>query len=425
MAPTFCKRCKDEGCGLSDELAEPDSSPERLLERYDLKSKINRFHSPIVRQLPPDVMSTIFEFCLTYFADHQFSSILSFAKEDLSIPLPLGAICSYWREIAWSTPTLWSSLVVRVSSKHDPQMINSITQEWLARSGQLPLSICILSTSTRDDQIQALTNIINQYASRWSNLDLYIYRYHLKYFHATGSAPILKSVRLHGVLGLFKLDFPLTCPRLERVNLTNLNVNGNNISWDSLTHLTLLYSSIQGHDVIQWSNLTHLSIICSMTISEIFRILRKTPRLVFCRISRFGPEVYEEHIGAPVLTLASLRSLRLITSHAEDVLNYLIAPHLEELSLPKYYYQLMDISMEVIASFLKRSAIHGSLRVLQVELERQPTTRIIPKNGISYVSSLVEQGAIVSVLTEWDDITLFTNSLNTGIWAVIVYQFII
>jgi hypothetical protein len=104
-----------ERCDPWDELAELDALSERLrLKHYDLKRNINQFHSPIVRQLPPDVTSTIFEFCLPNFADHQLSF---YTKEDLSIPLSLGAICSYWREIAWSTPSLWSSLVVRVPSK--------------------------------------------------------------------------------------------------------------------------------------------------------------------------------------------------------------------------------------------------------------------------------------------------------------------
>jgi hypothetical protein len=51
-----------------DELAELDALSEvselLRLKRYDLKRKINQFHSPIMRQLPPDVMSTVFEFCL-------------------------------------------------------------------------------------------------------------------------------------------------------------------------------------------------------------------------------------------------------------------------------------------------------------------------------------------------------------------------
>jgi hypothetical protein len=157
MASTFCNRCESEGCALWDELAELDASPERIIERYDLKRNINRFHSPIIRQIPTDVISIIFEFCLTDFADHQLSP---YDKMDLSIPLSLGAICSYWREIAWSTPTLWSSLVVRFSSGHDSHMVTSITQEWLSRSGQLPLSICILAKHVYD-HVPALANIIN------------------------------------------------------------------------------------------------------------------------------------------------------------------------------------------------------------------------------------------------------------------------
>jgi hypothetical protein len=389
MALTFCEDAVEEGC---DELAELDALPERLrLERYDLKRKINRFHSAIVRQLPPDVTSTIFEFCLPDFADHQLSP---FTKED-SVPLSLGAICSYWREIAWSTPSLWSSLVVRVSSKHDSHIVTGIAQEWLARSGQLPLSICILAKPAYN-QFSALADIINQYSSRWSNLDLYMPQRYYQCLHA--SAPILKSIRFHcsGFDGR-TLDFPLTCPRLERAHLSSFQVDVTNIQWDNLTHLTLL----------------------SMSIINTFLILRKTPRLVFCKISGSHSR-YGDPIGASVLTLASLRSLQLITIFAKDFLNNLIAPHLEEFSLPKYYNPSMEVSMEVITSFLKRSAVHGPLHVLK--LDRYPATRI-PRNRISYVSSLVEQGVTVNVLSESEDILQpFLHSHKPEMWAIQCYR---
>jgi hypothetical protein len=424
MAPTFCNRCKDEGCGLWDELAELDASPERILERYDLKRKINRFHSPIVRKLPPDVTSTVFEFCLTDLVDHQLSP---YDEMDLSFPLSLGAICNYWREIAWSTPTLWSSLVVRVSSKQDSHVINSIAQEWLSRSGQLPLSIYIRTKSVTVwlyHQISALANIVNHYSSRWSNLDLYIPRLCYQYFHGlgNGTATILKSIRFHCLDNVMDLDFPLTCPRLERVNLTLFSLSGTSIQWDNLTHLTLLFTRFRHFDatltIIQWDNLTHLSLLSSMSTFESFLILRKTPRLAFCTISGF-PSSDKEPIGAPVLTLASLRSLHLITHFAKYILNNLIAPRLEELSLPKFYIQSMDIPMEVVTSFLGRSAVHGSLRVLK--LDRYPATPI-PVNRVSYVSSLVEQGTVVNVLSKSDNIVQSSNSSPGMIWAVIVYQ---
>jgi hypothetical protein len=170
--------------------------------------------------------------------------------------------------------------------------------------------------------------------------------------------------------------------------------------------------------MIQWDNLTHLSLLYSTSIVKSFLILRKTPRLVFCKISgfRFSPD--EEPIGAPVLTLVSLRSLHLITHFAEDILDNLIAPQSEELSLPNFFNPSTDVPTEVITSFLGRSAVQGSLRVLK--LNRYPARRGIPKNRISYVSSLVEQGAVVNVLSESDNIV--HSNRNPEIWAVIVYQ---
>ena len=123
-------------------------------QTYTLRSKKKNQptskQSPIVRQLHPDVTVTsiIFEFCLPDVTNHQLSPN---TEEDLSIPLFLGAICSYfcsyWRDVASSTPSLWSSLVVRVTGKRDSLMTTGIVREWLSRSGQLPLSIRISLTS--------------------------------------------------------------------------------------------------------------------------------------------------------------------------------------------------------------------------------------------------------------------------------------
>ena len=297
------------------------------LKRYDLKGKINRFHSPIVRHLPPDVMSIIFEFCLPYFSDH-YDQFLAFISEDFSFPLSLGAVCSYWRDIAWSMPSLWSSLVVRVTSKHDPRIIAGVAQEWLARSGQLPLSIHILAHNNKP--VSSLSDIIKRYSTRWSHLDLCMPPDYYQHIQAIDNhAPALKSIRFHSFDDEMSLNFQLTCPRLERATLEKLSMNGSNIQCDNLTHLTLQ----------------------SMSTNDVLLILRKTPRLVFCKVSCcYYTRYIEQNIGAFVLS--SLRSLHLPVDHAEDILNNMIAPHLEELNYPSYY----DPLMQVITSFLRRSA---------------------------------------------------------------------
>ena len=324
-----------EGCDLRDELAELNALLDRLrLKRYDIKRKINQFYSPIVRQLPPDVMSTIFEFCLPDFADTQIlPSLKPFS------PLYLGAICSYWRDIAWSTPSLWSSLVVCDPSDCDSHLVTGIAREWLARSGRLPLSIYILSTFD-NKTVSALIDVINHYSPRWSELDLlmpskYYERFHASDNHEAIHAPTLKSIRFRceALTIVKKLNFRLTCPRLERASLSYFPLPGSNIQWDNLTHLT-----------------QH-----SMTLIDSFIILRKTPRLVFCQASGFISlrRVGEQNISPLVLT--SLRSLHLLINSLaiEEFLNNLTVPHLEEFSLLRKY---STTSIEVITSFLRRSA---------------------------------------------------------------------
>ena len=331
LAPTFCNRCRDtveEGCDPWDELDELDALSERLkLKRYDLERKIN--HRAFILQLPLDVTLTIFEFCLPDFTDHQSSP---YTKGDFSIPLSLGAICSSWREVAWSTPSLWSSFVVRVTRKHDSHIVTGIAREWLARSGQLPLSIRIYAVDACE-AVSALVNIIYQYSTRWSDLDLYMPSYFCEYFHATDNhAPILKSIRFHcsAKPKHWNLqNFQLSCPRLERAYFSFTHMDRSNIQLDNITHLTLHFISI----------------------IDAFFILRKSPRLVFCK---FSGSCSSYNIGPPVLT--SMRSLQLDlnTIAANDFLNNLIAPYLEEFSLPKKRYR--NPSTEVIASFLERSA---------------------------------------------------------------------
>jgi hypothetical protein len=345
MASAFCNRCDDpveEGWDPLDELAELDAlsgvSEPLMLKRYDLKRKINHFHSPIVSQLPPDVMSTIFEFCLPDFADHQ-PSLTVYPEEDPfivpSIPLSLGAICSYWREIAWSTPSLWSSLVVRVPVKLNSHRVTSIAEEWLARSGQLPLSIRIFSkpNSNTVTVVSALADIINRYSTRWYDLDLRVPEYYFRCFHATDNhAPILKFIRFRcsESTRTIYLDFQLTCPRLERASFLFFPVDGTNIQWDNLTHLTLRVRYIE----------------------DSFLILRKTPQLVFCNVSEYLG--YRPITPIALISLNSLRTLRLpIMDLAGFFLDNIIAPHLEELSLPHNYSLAL---MEDITSFLRRSA---------------------------------------------------------------------
>ena len=189
------------------------------------------------------------------------------------------------------------TLVVHVKSN---KLDTVIAQEWLAQSGQLFLSIRILSFSRKHRQVVlALAEIINQYTNRWSDLDLCIPQCLYQFFRATDNhAPILRSIRFHSAFTYTDdvQNFQLTCPRLERADLSLFQIDGTNIQWDNLTHLILQYASI----------------------SDSFLIMSKTPRLVFCQISLSRYE-----IGVPILPLI-LESLKTLQLSSSNIFHHLI-----------------------------------------------------------------------------------------------------
>ena len=70
-----------------------------------LISDINFHHSSFIRDIPNEVVRLIFSLCR--------DPALKHGKEPQSrrfCMLRLGAVCRNWREIAWATPELWTSL---------------------------------------------------------------------------------------------------------------------------------------------------------------------------------------------------------------------------------------------------------------------------------------------------------------------------
>jgi hypothetical protein len=252
-----------------------------------------------------------------------------------------------------------------------------MVREWLSRSGQLPLSIRISSTFY-NETVLALVDIINEYSPRWSNLDLYIpegcyKRFHSVDNHAVFHAPVLKSIRLFRTIRdkETNLNFQLTSPRLERANLFNIPMDGSNIQWDNLAHLTL----------------------DSMSITDTLHILRKTPRLVSCRVDSLSRS--KQIIGPPVLS--SMKSLllspRLSRSIAKDLLENLIAPHLEEFNIPEY-----DVPPKIfITSFLRRCT--SSLRSLSIGFS-------VPQSSEDFMNLLQSMPSLTTLsltsITTWD-----------------------
>jgi hypothetical protein len=157
-ACSFCRQLKD----VDDQLLTAQALVANLLRiRQLVATQINSTHNQdLFCRMPNEVLGHIFEDCGSSYALH------------------IGAVCRKWRRIARSTPRLWTIINIRLV--HDIPSLNStliFAQEWLDRSGQLPLTIHVTASPSNDVTLQmsameAVIELINEYAHRWQDLQL-------------------------------------------------------------------------------------------------------------------------------------------------------------------------------------------------------------------------------------------------------------
>ncbi|KDQ62011.1 hypothetical protein JAAARDRAFT_107428, partial [Jaapia argillacea MUCL 33604] len=84
-----------------------------------------------IRRLPPEIISKIF----VHTVGPDFINPLKY-----QLPVLLTHVCSYWRQIALSTSTLWASLLIAPRDGGEIARMRPILDCFLARSGTVPLS---------------------------------------------------------------------------------------------------------------------------------------------------------------------------------------------------------------------------------------------------------------------------------------------
>ncbi|KAF8869584.1 hypothetical protein CPB84DRAFT_1803855 [Gymnopilus junonius] len=217
----------------------------KLLEkRREIRTQRNRIHDPIFSHFPPRLHPPYF---------------------DVMFSLILGSVCRDWRRLAWSSPHIWTYVLLRIDSTILPQHIDTF-REWLRRSGTLPLSIRVYCNDEEDlkptEATNTLTDMINQESSRWQMLDLRIPDILFSKFTGVGDpkGSILKSLRLEP----FYSD-----PGFKMHNLIPSPVN--------VFVREMRYSLI----AIQWSNVTRVQ-AQSIYINECLELLANAPQIRQC-----------------------------------------------------------------------------------------------------------------------------------------------
>jgi len=195
-----CAACTED-IELEKEMNELEIRIEEIhLRRRALRTVMNENHDRLIHQFPPEIASHIF---IQYAPP---SALLD--KGDRSTPLYLGAVCQKWRQLAWTTPQLWSSLLVgfcgrgryNCSNELDlPQLIGG----WLERSASLPLTIRFDESErvyTDGVVYHEVINILNKQSARWYDMHFDLPPCHLCYLHGSDSQGSRAKRNLRGSL---------------------------------------------------------------------------------------------------------------------------------------------------------------------------------------------------------------------------------
>jgi hypothetical protein len=200
-----------------------------------------------------------------YLANHEWDGLTSCSSDVLipTTPLLFGRICSAWRELAWSTPKLWSSMELDLeNNKIDPILVN----QWLDRSGSLPLSICaLLQCEDYDHTAVVIMHAIAQHSERWLNI-----AFELPMF----------------CYDSFKHD-KCSLPNLQHIFIGKESWEADEFSRFDIFSVTpqLRSLSLKGADVFDFvlstKNLTKLRIEAER-IDACMDILQRSPRIIEC-----------------------------------------------------------------------------------------------------------------------------------------------
>ncbi|KAJ7759451.1 hypothetical protein DFH07DRAFT_772263 [Mycena maculata] len=281
---------------LTEELVRVQSLLDELTSKRDHINEFIHAHLALVgpvRRIPDDVVREIF-----------VASLPSGENATLSgtkAPLLLCHISQGWRNLALSTPRLWTSLHIHappvshpIAGSHKCHQINDAVKTWLSRSGSLPLSISFVAvsaellyfpsdvsqeqvTETSESESSTILETLIQFSHRWRHIGLEMSLDH--YFTplaalSPSDVPILHSAVIGSINGAEvwnNLSF-LGAITLDAVSLRHLgDVRARGIHWAGLSHLAVYVDRFQGDG--------------PLSSSDALSILRQCPNLETCVLS--------------------------------------------------------------------------------------------------------------------------------------------
>ncbi|KAJ7879191.1 hypothetical protein B0H14DRAFT_3858482 [Mycena olivaceomarginata] len=291
-----------------------------LEERESLDAEVRKHEGALspLRGMPVEIISLIFKFAAPFRSD-----VMNVEEG----PWVLSAVCSQWRIIALSQPSLWNGFVLNFTDDGDSpgsagRTLLPLVEAHLERSQKLPLTITFSPFHEIEctEAEQALLDLLAAHCDRWETVELYgsTLLYDTLIGRIYGRLPILRKLDIR-VCSQFdeqdddpEVDISYlfaACPALQEVFINDGCYGGCIPVIADLPCAQLLRYSASNH----WPN--HV------------RVLTSAINLVDCVLRLIDP-VRVPAPGSPVVLLPQLRRLSTSTAAALD---YLETPALQEL----------------------------------------------------------------------------------------------
>ncbi|KAJ7845764.1 hypothetical protein B0H13DRAFT_2675838 [Mycena leptocephala] len=244
-------------------------------------------------------------------------------------PTTLLLICRKWRQLALTTPALWSALLL-TNYRISFERLAHIADFWLERSSCCPLSISIEEYDDGCDRdfLPLILSSLVSHRARWEHLKLRIFRPLPPAI--AGSMPLLRH-----------LD--LTLDTTTRFAITRT----------PLLRTLVLNSDAASCAILPWVLVTSLA-LCSICPNDCVPILQKTTNLVHFELSIPGGNAKGQlpaYILRPSLQHFVLKNPydRIVT----PFLNIFDFPALRSLSIPESF--LGENPIDSLTSFISKS----------------------------------------------------------------------
>ncbi|KIM38128.1 hypothetical protein M413DRAFT_30277 [Hebeloma cylindrosporum] len=304
-------------------------------KRRILRSRMNATHDPFNFKLPPEIASLIFS--------------LSLQKEDyepdkytlsrLPTAFLLASMCRRWRQLARSTPELWSTMsftLVKPNTNTLPPL--QFISDWLRLSGSLPLTLWIIEEACYNlhwETCPSVVDAINQHSGRWHKVVLHLHKQHFIHFRGIASPSNLYDLEIILDEGYHETPFFSMISRPSPVHLT-------------------IDSCLSASIDIAWSHLTCITLRW-LPAEECVRALKLGPLLESCTLSCLIGD-YDSWPPQPRLIFRHVHLRKLFISEAEGHLlpgfiDLVEFPSIEELSCAPSY----GLMKKSLIPFLQRS----------------------------------------------------------------------